>query len=197
MLLFAGVSNAATPPVTSSGTKTQNYVEQPTRGLPATPKDIADSKNKRKFVEDNYVNLLRTFPDTVDMKSTERTFIRVRKGLHQEARISNSKYDLVLQLGVTSLVPADKRDTIIFKLVLPSGEEIGASQIGLDAESLWVQQYFANPLQKLFNITVNVCFGVDENVDPANCILRIYDGKEYIDLKLNGQWIDGKMNIKI
>ncbi|TRY23683.1 hypothetical protein FOI68_20680 [Brevibacillus sp. LEMMJ03] len=194
--LTANVAYAAETPM-KANTVTTLQKEQPIRGLPATAKDIAEAKDKRKFVEDNYANLLKTFPDTVDMASTGRTFVRVRKGLYQEAKLTNSRYDLVLQLGVTSLVPADQRDTIIFKLVLPDGREIGAAEIGLDEESLWVQQFFVYPLQKLLPITVNVCFGVSEKVDPSTCILRVYDGNEHIDLKLNSYWENGRMQVKI
>ncbi|MCM3141654.1 hypothetical protein [Brevibacillus sp. MER 51] len=183
-----GVPNQV--PVTSP-----NEEERPTRGLPADVKDVAAAKNKNKFIEDNFVNLLRTYPAAVDMKSTERTFARVERGLYDKAKYSDNEYDFTLQLGVISLVTPEKRESITFNLVKPDGKEIVPTRISLAPESFWILQFHSYPLQQYLNAYINVVFGVEGNIDPSTYILRMYDGKEYVDIKLNGDWKDGKLNL--
>lgn len=148
--------------------------ERPTRGLPSTAMDVATAKNKNEYITSNFANLIKSYPDTVDMKATVRTFIRLKKGWYKDS----TGDALSAWVTVTSLVPLVDRENISFSLITPDAE-LTPTVIKKEPKSknATFSQYV--------DVSLSVLFEFPDDVDPAACSLRIYEGKDHVDLKLS------------
>ncbi|UUZ95983.1 copper amine oxidase N-terminal domain-containing protein [Paenibacillus sp. P25] len=146
---------------------------QPTRGQPMTAADVAGADNKKEFITLNYANLIKSYPNTSDMQATDRTFIRLNSGWYKDSTGSA----FVVWPEVTRFADLDFKDKLSFSLITPNGElKPVLMQVDPDSQG--------KSLERLLPVKLDVSFDLPKDIKPADCKLRVYDGKDYVDLKI-------------
>jgi len=149
---------------------------QPTRGLSATVMNVAKAKDKNKYIMENYANLIKSYPDVSDIKSTDKTFARLKKGWQKDSTGGKS---FIIWPTLTSLVPLQEREDVMFRLVTSDSE---LQPIVLAVDSSVPKEIDA--FYQFADITFDLVFDLPDKIDPETCKLRVYEGKNYIDLKI-------------